>query len=162
MYKVWLFDCLIVSGRTRWLYIMKLINPTITCKMDFGKLPFDRHTCHFIVYSNPGAILSNDMKGQDYGYIYQARKHTKLEYEIEFSDLPMSSINVVEQFPNMPEALKTPLKKIRLDIMNVAGFTMVLTRHWNRFIYIYYLPSSMFVLTSWASFLVSPKVTFLF
>merc|ERR1719244_520867 len=36
-----------------------------------------------------------------------------------------------------------------------AGFVFQLERKWTRYIFIYYIPSSLCVITSWASFLIS-------
>ena len=39
-----------------------------------------------------------------------------------------------------------------------TGFVFQLSRRWTRYIFIYYLPSSLCVITSWASFLINPQV----
>ena len=39
-----------------------------------------------------------------------------------------------------------------------TGFVFKLSRRWSRYIFIYYLPSALCVVTSWASFLINPQV----
>ena len=140
------------------VHIIKIVTPTITCKMDFNKMPFDRHTCYFVLFTEPGASIVTDLKDADFGYALKARQHTKFDYGIEFKSLPKLEINYVKMYDEMPEVVISQLKQFGMEIMPCTGFTMVLTREWKRFIFVYYLPSSMFVLTSWASFLIPPKV----
>ena len=42
--------------------------------------------------------------------------------------------------------------------ISLAGFEMILTRHVSHYIITYYLPSGLFVVVSWISFLVPPDV----
>ena len=41
---------------------------------------------------------------------------------------------------------------------SISGFNIILTRHYAKYLYIYYLPSALFVITSWVSFLIPPEV----
>ena len=41
---------------------------------------------------------------------------------------------------------------------SLAGFSMILSRHVSHYIITYYLPSGLFVVVSWISFLVPPDV----
>ena len=41
-----------------------------------------------------------------------------------------------------------------------TGFVFQLSRRWTRYIFIYYLPSALCVITSWASFLINPEVNY--
>ena len=44
-------------------------------------------------------------------------------------------------------------------VWSKAGFVLQLERKWTRYIFIYYIPSALCVITSWASFLISPQVS---
>merc|ERR1712079_801698 len=41
---------------------------------------------------------------------------------------------------------------------SLCGFEMTLTRNAAKYLYIYYLPSGLFVVVSWVSFLIPPEV----
>ena len=41
---------------------------------------------------------------------------------------------------------------------SITGFRIILKRHYSKYLYIYYLPSTLFVITSWVSFLIPPEV----
>merc|ERR1719150_2779917 len=41
---------------------------------------------------------------------------------------------------------------------SITGFEMTLTRNVAKYLYIYYLPSGLFVVVSWVSFLIPPEV----
>ena len=42
-----------------------------------------------------------------------------------------------------------------------AGFTYKLTRIWSRYVFVYYIPSTLCVLASWISFFVKPEESIL-
>ena len=44
-------------------------------------------------------------------------------------------------------------------IPSQTGFIFQLKRRWTRYIFIYYVPSALCVITSWVSFLISPQVS---
>ena len=44
-------------------------------------------------------------------------------------------------------------------VWSKAGFVFHLERKWTRYVFIYYIPSALCVITSWASFLISPQVS---
>ena len=44
------------------------------------------------------------------------------------------------------------------EFWSLAGFKIKLTRRYSRYLYMYYLPSTLFVIVSWISFLIPPKV----
>lgn len=41
---------------------------------------------------------------------------------------------------------------------SITGFRIILKRHSSKYLFIYYLPSTLFVITSWVSFLIPPEV----
>ena len=65
-----------------------------------------------------------------------------LDYQIEIHDLLPDETHYVALGMNY----------------SVAGFEMILTRKMSFYIVTYYLPSGLFVLVSWISFLVNPEV----
>jgi len=141
-------------GPTRWVTIYKMIQPEITCKMDFSHYPFDHHTCYFIALVYDGFIKTT-FTGAEVGYYLSKYQNTVLEYDFTFSDLPMTSMSF--SGPDTPEELQKQAKMFGWENLSVAGFTMDLKRRWTSYYLIYYLPSSLFVVTSWSSFLISPK-----
>ena len=44
------------------------------------------------------------------------------------------------------------------QLLGFIGIEMILSRHVLKYLYIYYLPSGLFVVVSWASFLIPPEV----
>ena len=115
---------------------MKVFTPVITCKMDFGKYPFDRHTCQFIVFIERGASIVTEMKDSEFGYAFKEYQNTMLDYDIDFESLPMSSISIKNQvYPKMPEVLKQQTRRFGHEIFSCAGFAIKLIRHSKRFIF---------------------------
>ena len=45
-----------------------------------------------------------------------------------------------------------------LGNFSVAGFEMILARHLSHYLITYYLPSGLFVVVSWISFLIPPEI----
>ena len=45
-----------------------------------------------------------------------------------------------------------------LGNFSVAGFEMILARHLSHYLITYYLPSGLFVMVSWISFLIPPEI----
>ena len=45
-----------------------------------------------------------------------------------------------------------------LGNFSITGIEIVFTRHRLKYLYVYYLPSGLFVVVSWASFLVPPEI----
>ena len=41
---------------------------------------------------------------------------------------------------------------------SITGFRISLKRHTSKYLFLYYLPSTLFVITSWISFLIPPEV----
>jgi len=115
----------------------------ISCQMDFNDYPFDDHTCFFQVGS----------------YFYD--KHS-VTCSSEFHD-PKSKSNILER--NLQHSYKfRKLRKsrgvVRLQSGEYAacGFEVALRRKHEPLIYQIYIPCCLFVLVSWISFIIDPKV----
>ena len=47
-----------------------------------------------------------------------------------------------------------------LGNLSLTGFNVHISRHYSKYLIVYYLPSSLFVLVSWTSFIIPPQVAF--
>ena len=109
--------------------------------MKFNSFPMDIQICKFQVgsfnYDNAKLVFDNEM-------LPDAKSAVKsiLDYDIEIHDL-------------LPE--ETHYVALNMNY-SVAGFEMVLTRKMSFYVITYYLPSGLFVVVSWISFLVNPEV----
>ena len=155
--------CFSHSGGERWVTMSKGIHPEVTCKMKFEKYPFDDGSeCNFIVslMTKNGSIKSIYSNGADVGFWISQYGNTVLEYDFEFRSLGFKAIPILP--PGIPESFKQMIVSFGWDertAIPCAGFKMTLKRQSTRFIFLYYLPSSLFVVCSWVSFLVPPLVS---
>merc|ERR1719244_936999 len=115
----------------------------ISCQMDFSDYPFDDHTCFFQVGS----------------YFYDKNSVTCTS---EFHD-PKSKSNILER--NLQHSVS--FKKLRRSQGVVklqsgedaaCGFEVWLRRKHEPLIYQIYIPCCLFVMVSWISFIIDPKV----
>ena len=138
--------------------ITKTIHPEITCKMFFHTYPFDEHTCHFMMVTIPGEIRSWYSDGADVGFYLTKYQNTGLEYDFKFSSLPREKEHIQMYDSDTPESIRKAVDFHQIKCFRSAGFSMKIKRVWIRHLLIYFLPSSLFVLTSWVSFIIPPKV----
>ena len=109
--------------------------------MKFNSFPMDIQVCKFQVgsfnYDNSKLIFANHM-------LPDAKTAVKsiLDYDIDIKELAPDETHYVALNMNY----------------SVAGFEMTLTRKMSFYVITYYLPSGLFVLVSWISFLVNPEV----
>ena len=139
--------------------ISKTIHPEITCKMFFNKYPFDEHTCHFMMVAVPFEIRSRYSNAEDVGYYLRKYQNTVIEYDFKFSSLPKELEHLQLYGPDAPEAIKKNADFHQITSIRSAGFSIHLRRMWIRHLLVYFLPSSLFVITSWVSFIIPPKVS---
>ncbi|XP_023333946.1 glutamate-gated chloride channel isoform X2 [Eurytemora carolleeae] len=113
---------------------------TFICQMNFNAFPVDIQVCHFrvgsfnyptqkITFLNEGIPEADDIK-------------SVLDYGVDFNPLPRSKSSYMALGMNY----------------SATGFEVVLTRKMSFYIITYYLPSGLFVVVSWISFLVNPEV----
>jgi len=114
---------------------------TFICPMRFNSFPMDVQVCTFQVGSfnyDMNKLIFRD----EFIPVKEEAVRSILDYDIDIHPLPLE------------EQTYTALN------MNysVAGFQLVLSRKMSFYIVTYYLPSGLFVVVSWISFLVNPEV----
>jgi len=108
------------------------------CPMNFNKFPMDTQTCKFQVgsfnYDNTKMVYRTY-----YLPLMPNSTESILDYEVEIANL------------REEDTFYLPAET---GNYSVAGFEMVLNRKVAHYMITYYLPSSLFVVVSWASFLI--------
>lgn len=117
---------------------------TFICPMRFDKFPLDKQTCKFTL----GSYSYNDakmvFKTMNAGYSApKVSNSIALDYAITITKLKPQD---------------TVLDYANLGNYSLAGFEMVLHRYVSTYIITYYLPSGLFVIVSWISFLIPMDV----
>lgn len=115
------------------------VHITISCQMNFDDYPLDAHACQFQVgsyYDTEEVVKCNAH------FIYDVHRQRSLQHLIQIEELP------------------SHFKTVRLPsgVYSAAGFQVKLQRKQMQFVVQVYLPSAMFVIVSWVSFLVKPEV----
>lgn len=114
---------------------------TFICPMKFNAFPMDIQRCKFQVgsfnYDMSKMVFENEFVPDE----KQAIKSI-LDYQITIKDLKPEETHYMALGMNY----------------SVAGFEMILQRKMSFYIVTYYLPSGLFVVVSWISFLVNPEV----
>ena len=117
-------------------------------------------------------VLENQLKEEDYASFHF--QNTLVDYDINILPPPPQN-NEIEQGVSFNQQIRyLDLKHIfQTDVdswiqfygipasswrWSQTGFVFHLSRRWTRYIFIYYLPSGLCVITSWASFLINPQV----
>lgn len=128
-----------VDGNNEVMYAMAS-KITFICQMDFNAFPVDIQVCKFRVgsfnYPMHRIEFRNGVVPED------ATIKSILDYKIHFN-------------PLRPE--DTHYEAIGMNY-STAGFEMILSRKMSFYIITYYLPSGLFVVISWISFLINPEV----
>jgi len=115
------------------------VHITISCQMNFDDYPLDAHTCQFQVGSYYDTQDTVTCKAHT---IYDQDRQRSLQHFLEIEDLP-------ECFHTVD---------IPSGIYSACGFQVKLQRKQMQYVVQVYLPSAMFVIVSWVSFLVKPEV----
>jgi len=112
---------------------------SISCRMNFNDYPLDGHTCQFQVGSYYDT--KETVTCQSY-FIYDLDRQRNLQHFIQIDKLPAE------------------FKEVSLPSGEYAacGFQVRLVRKQTQFLIQVYLPSFMFVIVSWVSFLIKPEV----
>ena len=146
------------SGPERWIYIGYTVRPTITCKMNFNWYPFDSHNCDFVFLSHvPQMQLETELQGSEFGNWMRVMHNTILEFDYKFESLPITVYNLSQFGSYENERILNEVKSMGTT-WTATGFRIVLKRIWIKQLFLFYLPSSLFVMASWVSFLVPPTV----
>jgi len=115
------------------------VRVTISCKMMFDDYPLDAHMCQFQVGSYYDTIETVRCSSQ---FLYNAERQRSLQHFIQLEPLP-EKYSIVD-LPSGHYA--------------ACGFQVGLQRKQMQYQIQVYLPSFMFVVTSWVSFLIKPEV----
>jgi len=113
---------------------------TFICPMTFNSFPLDVQVCLFQVgsfnYDNTKMVFNDEFIANE------SQIRSVLDYAVEIRKLPASKQNYVAITGNY----------------SVAGFELTLKRKVSHYIITCYLPSGMFVIVSWISFLIPPDI----
>merc|ERR1719225_2460390 len=112
---------------------------TISCRMNFDDYPLDAHTCQFQVGSYYDTEKTVKCSSR---YIYDESRQRSLQHFIEFEELPEKDKSI-----GLPSGTYA-----------ACGFQVRLVRKTMQYLVQVYLPSCMFVVVSWVSFLIKPEV----
>ena len=116
---------------------------TFICPMHFDKFPLDTQTCKFLVGSYSYDDSQMTFVTANAKYNNKESNSIALDYEIEINRLSAKdSLLIFEGLGNF----------------SLAGFELVLRRYVSTYIITYYLPSGLFVIVSWISFLIPMDV----
>jgi len=115
------------------------VHITISCQMNFDDYPLDAHACQFQVgsyYDTQEVVMCKAH------FIYDENRQRSLQHLIQ-----------IEELPDYFKTVHLPS-----GVYSAAGFQVKLQRKQMQFVVQVYLPSAMFVIVSWVSFLVKPEV----
>ena len=112
---------------------------TISCQMTFDNYPLDQHLCPFQIGSYYGTVKTVTCSSY---YEFDEKRQRSLQHFINI--LPLSETDQTVILPSGAYA--------------ACGFAVSLTRMRMQTIIQTYLPSTMFVMVSWVSFLIKPEV----
>lgn len=115
------------------------VRVTISCKMMFDDYPLDAHSCQFQVGSYYDTVETVLCSSQ---FLYNSARQRSLQHFIQLEPLP-KQFSVV----HLPSGHYA-----------ACGFQVRLQRKQMQYQIQVYLPSFMFVVTSWVSFLIKPEV----
>ena len=109
--------------------------------MRFERYPLDEHICKFRVGSTNMDINYMRFGAATFSYDSSTR-NTILDYQVSLTALAEEDRIINYSGANY----------------SVTGLQMKLVRNSQKYLYIYYLPSGLFVVVSWVSFLIPPEV----
>ena len=141
-YKIFTdFAGLFVVNSSTILYSHE-VHVTIYCPMRYEKYPLDTQLCPFHIgsyaFDMKSMVFNNEVLQYD-----NSRKNTILDYHVEI--IPLNEAERIYYW---------------LDIGNysLTGFQLKLTRNHMKYLLNYFLPSGLFVVVSWSSFLIPPEI----
>jgi len=131
-----------IDADTKVLYSQST-HISFICPMSFDKFPLDQQRCQFRVGSYSYDSSKMVFITKNYGYASKQSNSIALDYDIKIEAL--SDEDRVLDYGS-------------LGNFSLSGFEMVLTRFVSTYIITYYLPSGLFVIVSWISFLIPMDV----
>jgi len=112
---------------------------TFICPMKFNKFPFDTQICKFRVGSYNQDSSKVLFVTKHYGFSSKKANSIALDYGVLIKELAPED-SVLDYGP--------------LGNFTIAGFEMVLSRYVSTYIIAFFIPSGLFVVVSWISFLI--------
>ena len=130
-----------VDGNKRLTYIFEP-EVVVVCPIDYSEFPFHSHTCSLQITSF-------------------SRTSDKMEFVTDHSWVPGKVLdkNKIRDYKVNVSYLvgeQTKRKGWTGKDWSVVGLQIELESRYDKYIYIYYIPTTMFTLTSWVSFLLPP------
>eukprot|EP00093_Oithona_nana_P008850 08850.XXX_313244_316909_1 [CDS] Oithona nana genome sequencing. len=127
--------------KENYFFYNQYTHVTFMCPMRFNRFPLDDHSCKFEVGST--SLDDTRMVFNNHKLDYDpAGGNTILDYKVEINALKLEDRTLQYVDSNY----------------SLCGFEMKLVRNSAKYLYIYYLPSGLFVIVSWVSFLIPPEV----
>ena len=112
---------------------------TISCHMNFNDYPLDSHACPFQIGSYFGTMKTVTCSSY---YVFDEERQRSLQYFTSITELSEQHQNVTLPSGNYA----------------ACGFTIKLRRMRMQNLIQVYVPSTMFVMVSWVSFLIKPEI----
>jgi len=130
--------------RDREIMYSQATHINFICPMRYDSFPLDTQTCKFQVgsYSYDMTKMLFIQSNKVQGYV-KTTHSVVLDYAVDVHVLNDEDLQ---------------LSYGELGNFSVAGFEMKLSRHISHYLITYYLPSGLFVVVSWISFVVPPEV----
>jgi hypothetical protein len=123
------------------IYYNQMTAVTFLCPMRFDLYPLDKHICKFRVGST-NMDIGRMLFAETQHTFDPTSRNTILDYAVDIAKLDESDRVLEYQGLNY----------------SITGIEITLARHSLKYLYVYYLPSGLFVVVSWASFLIPPEV----
>ena len=135
-----------------WMDLWMETRPTVTCNMEFFWYPFDTQKCELVIQS----LVSKEKVSLSFPAEFQIDKmfeayfqNVQLKYYVNVSHVPGGVGEMKAGFMDGTNKVK---------VFATTGLIVILQRRWTRYFFTYYVPSSLCVLVSWASFFIPLKV----
>jgi hypothetical protein len=131
------------SGDVSLSYVLE-IGVGVVCPMNYSRFPFDRNDCTFRMSAftftdDQMLFLTNSSLPPDHVLVKEKIRH----YDLSLAYLAVSDSRV--------PSWESPGK-----FYSVPGIRILLANRPGKYVWVYYLPTSLFTLTSWFSFLLPP------
>ena len=126
-------------NKNRHIEYSARVDITISCKMDFELYPLDAQKCPFRI-----------------GSYYSAKDTVNCTYEMEYDNERQRSLQYFLEIQPLPEEYRIFVYENKSYA--VCGFHILLDRTKEQTFFQVYLTTFMFVVVSWASFIIKPEV----
>jgi len=140
-------------GNQRDVLLSQVVVATVTCPMRFVSYPFDKHSCPFLFgsYTYDYNYMTFHTDNTFLYTVYQ--QNTNLDYDIEFTNATHKD----STYQDISRGLYL-YDNGELGNLSLTGFNVDISRHYSKYLIVYYLPTGLFVVVSWTSFIIPPQV----